>query len=87
MNDKNGRLDSLIDHALASYTPQEARPGLEKRVLASISSTAEVSRPRTWHWRPVWMLAAAALLAVIAIPVAFKLTRPTNAVVRPPRCR
>jgi hypothetical protein len=46
-----------------------------------------VSRPRTWHWRPVWMLAAAALLAVIAIPVAFKLTRPTNAVVRPPRCR
>ena len=79
MNDENVQLDTLIDRALASYTPAEPRPGLEQRILASV---AAASRPRTWGWRPAWALAAAvALVAVAAIPLAFKSMHPTIAVV------
>ena len=43
MRDEDDKLDGLIDRALVSYTPQEARPGLEQRILASV---AAASRPR-----------------------------------------
>jgi hypothetical protein len=84
MNDENNRLESLIDHALESYTSRAARPGLDQRILASVVAA---SRPRgpAWRWRPVWALAAAAaLLAMIAIPVRYKLARPTVAMVHAP---
>ena len=82
MNDENDNLDSLIDHALASYTPAEPRPGLEQRILASVVAA---SQPRTWAWRPAWVLAAAAaLIAVVGLPVAFKSMRTQTAVVHLP---
>jgi len=77
-------LDSLMERALASYTPQEARPGLEPRILASVAAASRVRR-RGWNWKPLWALAtAAALVAVIAIPVVFRLPRPEIAVVQHP---
>jgi len=82
MNSETDRLDTLMDRALASYTPAEPRPGLEQRILASV---AAASQPRTASWRPLWALAAAAsLVAVVAIPVALKSIRPTIAVLNPP---
>jgi hypothetical protein len=85
MNHENGRLDNLdtlIDAALASYTSLEPRPGLEQRILASV---AAAGRPRRWGWRPLWALAAAAaLIAVVAIPLVFRSARPTVAVLHPP---
>jgi hypothetical protein len=75
----NNEYDSLIDRALASYTPAEARPGLEQRILASVSSA---SRPRTWSWRPAWALAAAAaLIAIVAIPLVLKSMHSTVALI------
>jgi len=75
----NDEYDSLIDRALASYTPAEPRPGLEQRILASVSSA---NRPRTWGWRPAWALAAAvALVAIVAIPFVYKSMHPTIAVI------
>jgi hypothetical protein len=75
----NDEYDSLIDRALASYTPAEARPGLEQRILASVSSA---NRPRSWGWKPAWALAAAGtLIAIVAIPLAFKSMHPTVAVI------
>jgi hypothetical protein len=72
MNDK---YDTLIDRALASYTPAEPRPGLEQRILTSV---AAASHAHTAGWRPVWTLAAAtALVAVVAIPLVVKFTNPT----------
>lgn len=71
MNDANDPLDRLIDEALASYTPQQARPGLEQRVLSSIASAANETGPRPGRlsWNPAWLFAALALmLAVAAIP-------------------
>jgi hypothetical protein len=82
VNENHDLLDSLIDHALASYTPAEPRPGLEQRILASMVAA---SQPRTWAWRPAWALAAAAaLIAVVGLPVAFKSMRTQTAVVHLP---
>jgi hypothetical protein len=74
MKDEDDPLDSLIDRALASYTPRESRPGLEYRILASL--TAERA-PWFSRWRPAGILAAAALLLILAaIPAWFRLTQP-----------
>ena len=62
MRDEDDKLDGLIDRALVSYTPQEARPGLEQRILASVAAASR-PRPRGWNWRPVWALAGAKIVA------------------------
>ncbi len=82
MNDEQEWLNNRIDHALASYTPLEPRPGLEQRILASVAATG---RPRSLSWKPLWALAtAAALVAVVAIPFALKPTRPNLAALPTP---
>lgn len=79
-------LDDLIDYALDSYIPRESRPGLEQRVLASVAVEAAAGGSRTWSWKPAWAFAAAVVLvAVIAIPLAHKATRPTIAALHSPQ--
>jgi hypothetical protein len=83
-DDKLDKLDGLMDRALASYTPQEARPGLEQRILASVA-VASRPRPRGWSWKPAWALAAgAALVAALAVPLVFKPSHPEIAAVHRP---
>ena len=83
-DDKLGKLDGLIDRALASYTPQEARPGLEQRILASVAAASR-PRPRGWNWRLAWALAAgAALMAALAVSLFFKPSHPEIAMVHRP---
>jgi hypothetical protein len=78
----NDELDRLIDSALASYTPSEPRPGLERRIQAAVAA----DRPRSWGWRPLWAFAATAvLIAVVAIPLAHKSTQPAVAVLHTPQ--
>jgi hypothetical protein len=78
MNNELDRLETLIDEALATYTPPVVRPGLEQRILAAVSRPPQ----RQWSWKPIWALAAAAtLMDVIAIPMGFKSARPGGAVV------
>jgi hypothetical protein len=80
MNNELERLETLIDEALASYTPQDARHGLEQRILAAVSRSPQ----RQWSWKPIWALVAAAtLMAAIAFPMWFKSARPEVAVVHP----
>ena len=86
MRDESDRLDGLLDNqidgALASYTPREPRPGLEQRILASVAAAEIHPRHSTWNWRPVWTLAATAvLLAAVAIAVVSKSRQPEVAVV------
>jgi hypothetical protein len=83
MRDEDDKLDGLMDRALASYTPQEARLGLEQRILASVASATR-PRPRGWNWKPVWALAGAALVAALAVSLIFKPSRPEIAVVHRP---
>ena len=83
MRDEDDKLDGLIDRALASYTPQEARPGLEQRILASVAAASR-PRPRGWNWKPVWALAGAALMAALAVSLFFKPSHPEIAMVHRP---
>jgi hypothetical protein len=84
MRNEDGKLDGLIDRALASYTPQEARPGLEQRILASVAAASR-PRPRGWNWRLAWALAAgAALMAALAVSLFFKPSHPEIAMVHRP---
>lgn len=61
MTTGNDPLEGLIDKALESYTPREARMGLERRVLASVRA-ARSSRRSMRNCKPVWALAASVLL-------------------------
>lgn len=67
-DDLNG-LDGLIDHALASYTPHEARPGLERRILAAVAAGSSHSRRPfirlPWAWTTCAILAVALAFAAI----------------------
>jgi anti-sigma-K factor RskA len=81
MNDELDPLDNLIDAALTSYTPQAARPGLERRILASV---AAAGRPAAWRW-PLWALSGAVvLLAAALLFVTTKPARPVVAVLQHP---
>jgi hypothetical protein len=70
-NDRNDKLDSLIDEALTTYTPRAVRTGLEQRVFASIASAelAPSSRPHRWNWKLTGALAACVILLAVAIPM------------------
>ena len=58
-NDERDNIESLLDDALASYSRQEPRPGLEQRVLDRIQADAS---PRLVFPRWAWVIPAAACL-------------------------
>ena len=77
-NDRNDKLDSLIDEALAGHTPRAERLGLEQRVFASIAS-AELGpspHPHWWNWKLTGALAACVILLAVAIPTWIGSRRP-----------
>ena len=78
MTGEKDNLDNLIDRSLASYTPREARHGLEQRILAAVAAG---SSPRKLSWKPVWAFAAALLLlAAVAIPLWIMPGRPQTTI-------
>jgi hypothetical protein len=82
MNDEFDPLENLIDRALVSYTPRGERPGLEYRILASATAARP---PRFYRWKPVWVMALAALLLVaVAAPAWFRLMHPGAGGPQPP---
>ena len=72
MTGEKDNLDNLIDRSLASYTPREARHGLEQRILAVVAAG---SSPRKLSWKPVWAASAALAVAAVLL-VALLLSRP-----------
>lgn len=85
--DRDGmdRLDQIIDQALESYTEREPRAGLEQRVLSRIAAAETERGGFRWGWKPVWALSAVVvLLAVVAIPVWFRMVQPETAMVHSP---
>jgi hypothetical protein len=58
-------LDKLLDEALASYSSEEPRPGLEQRVLHHVRAAGPPRRVSWWRWAiAIPMFAALMLLAV-----------------------
>jgi hypothetical protein len=58
-NGERDKIESLLDDALASYSRQEPRPGLDRRVLDRIHSAGA---PRLMFPRWAWAVSAAACL-------------------------
>jgi hypothetical protein len=66
--EKQRPLDELLDSLLATYSDAEPRPGMEKRLLATlraVSLSANTSQRLAWRW----LLAGAAAGAVTAVVV------------------
>ena len=61
--------EELLDRVLEYHRAEEPRPGLEQRVLARLDSAPA---PRIgWHWKAGTVMATAALLAVVALYLAY----------------
>jgi len=63
--EKDKRMDEMLDSLLANYSSAEPRPGLETRILANLRDSEQPQQPagRSWNFR--WLWAGAALAAVI----------------------
>jgi hypothetical protein len=70
------KLDELLDSALAVYSVEEPRAGLEGRVLAAIREDAE--RPRAAWWSLAWLAGAAAVAGAAALILGLLFFRPAK---------
>jgi hypothetical protein len=64
--EKDKRMDEMLDSLLASYSSVEPRPGLETRILANVRDVEQRKPARPW-WRFKGLWAAAAVAAAIIV--------------------
>src|SRR5690349_21058214 len=65
--EKDKRMDEMLDSLLANYSSAEPRPGLETRILASMRD-AEQRKPArsSWMFKGLWAAAAVAAAIIVA---------------------
>jgi hypothetical protein len=90
--DEQDRLDNLLDRALATFTPANARPGLEDRIRARIaadtpSTQGQIAHPWRWIWAAGFAVAAAILVLAVVLRIHPRTTTnlPTTAHTLPAR--
>jgi hypothetical protein len=71
--DREKRLDEMLDSLLANYSHVEPRPGLETRLIAHLRAEAETKPAR----RPMffWMWTSSAIATVVLVSIAVYLLR------------
>ncbi|MFI5106075.1 MAG: hypothetical protein ACHP79_14210 [Terriglobales bacterium] len=83
--DKDEKLDAMLDSLLSTYSSAEPRPGLETRILANLQ---EATAKKSLGWNRNWIWAGAAAAAAAAILLAVYFSRPApqapQVVVTPP---
>jgi hypothetical protein len=83
--EKDKRLDEMLDSLLTNYSLAEPRPGLETRILANLREAEEKEAPHGW-WSFKWLWAGAVAAAIIVAAVLFngrhRVTPPTNVIVK-----
>ena len=80
--DKEQKLDELLDSMLREYSAVEPRPGLETRILANLKSSRSERKP--WFSISVWAWSGAAVTVVLLAVLVLHLARPA---VQPPPAR
>ena len=80
--DKEQKLDELLDSMLREYSAVEPRPGLETRILANLKSSRAERKP--WFSISVWAWSGAAAAVVLLAVLVLHLARPA---VQPPPTR
>lgn len=73
--DDNRWLDEYLDHALAQYGRAEPRPGIENRILATLSAEEARAVP-AYRWK--WVVLAACSAVASLMLVAIHLNRQTH---------
>jgi hypothetical protein len=79
--EKDKRLDDLLDSLLSQYSSADPRPGFETRVLAAVKEAAE-KKPGYWNLR--WLAAGAAGVAAVAVIVFVLFSRTATPRPQPP---
>ena len=72
---KERRMDDLLDSALSVYSAVDARPGLEARVLARVQ---EAAKPQARSWNVRWLLTGAVATAIAAIVLSVVFSGPVR---------
>jgi hypothetical protein len=81
---KHDELDKTLDAALARYAAVEPRAGLEDRVLSTLRAEREQIPQRSWwrvHYIACSMAGALAVVAIVAIALAWRSSGPSHPVV------
>lgn len=83
--EKDKRMDEMLDSLLANYSSAEPRPGLENRILANLRDAEEKEAAHGW-WNFKWLwvggVAAAIIVAAVLISGQHRVAPPTNVVIR-----
>jgi hypothetical protein len=83
--EKDRRMDEMLDSLLANYSSAEPRPGLESRILANLREAAEKESSYGW-WNFKWLwagvVAAAIVMAAVLINGRHRTAPSTNVIVK-----
>ena len=83
--EKDKRVDEMLDSLLANYSSAEPRPGLETRILANLQGAAGNESPAGWwNFRWLWAgaVAAAIIVAAVLINGPHRVEPPTHVIVK-----
>jgi len=83
--EKDKRVDEMLDSLLANYSSAEPRPGLETRILANLQGAAGNESPAGWwNFKWIWagMVAAAIVMAAVLINGRHRIEPPTHVIVK-----
>jgi hypothetical protein len=83
--EKDKRVDEMLDSLLANYSSAEPRPGLETRILANLQGAAGNESPAGWwNFKWIWagMVTAAIIVAAVLISGRHRVEPPTHVIVK-----
>lgn len=83
--EKDRKIDEMLDSLLANYSKTEPRPGLETRILANLSEAEEKKASQGW-WNFKWLwagvVAAAIIAAAVLVNARHRVEPPTHVIVK-----
>jgi hypothetical protein len=82
--EKDKRMDEMLDSLLANYSSAEPRLGLETRILANLREAGKEASHGWWNFKWLWtgVVAAAIIIAAVLIGKRQHVAPPTNVLVK-----
>jgi hypothetical protein len=83
--EKDKRIDEMLDSLLANYSAAEPRPGLETRILANLQGAAgNESSAGWWNFKWLWagVVVAVIIVAAVLISGRHRIAPPTHVIVK-----
>jgi hypothetical protein len=82
--EKDRKIDDMLDSLLVNYSSAEPRPGLETRILANLREAEKKAPQGWWNFKWIWAgaVAAAVVIAMVLVNVRHRVTPPTNTVAK-----